>query len=240
MARLGVNIDHIATLRQARGTRYPDPVAAALLVEKAGADQITIHLREDRRHIQDQDLTTLVRVVQTELNLEMALTDEMVKIASTVKPHRVTLVPEKRQELTTEGGLNLFKNQKQLKTGIQTLKGAGMVVSLFIDPDKAQIEEASKLEADAIEIHTGAYAEAGFAGEAGTVLEELRRLEEAVQLGQQKKLQIAAGHGLTLENVSALVRMGGIEEYNIGHSIIARAVFVGIDRAVREMKDLLR
>lgn len=239
MSKLGVNIDHVATLRQARGTRYPDPVAAAAIVEKGGADQITVHLREDRRHIQEVDVRILRRSIQTELNLEMAATDAMIDFAVDLKPDSVTFVPEKRKELTTEGGLDLKKNQKKLAKTVPLLQEKGIRVSLFIDPDEGQIEIAHLLKADAIEIHTGLYCEAK---EKDETRRELERLKRSVVLGRSAGLWIAAGHGLNYQNIVPVVQMSQaspetrIEEYNIGHSIIARAVFVGLEQAVREMK----
>jgi len=239
MSKLGVNIDHIATLRQARGTRYPDPIAAAAIVENAGADQITVHLREDRRHIQDADVRILRRSIQTELNLEMAATDEMIDLAIDLKPDSVTFVPEKRKELTTEGGLNLKKYRKKLAKKIPLLIEKGVRVSLFIDPVEEQVQLALELKADAIEIHTGLYCEAKDETE---VKKELERIARAARIGREAGLWIAAGHGLNYQNISAVVEIGRadpasrIEEYNIGHSIIARAVFVGLEQAVKEMK----
>ena len=235
--RLGVNIDHVATLRQARGTVYPDPIAMALLVEQAGADQITVHLREDRRHIQDRDAALLRKVVTTELNLEMAATGEMLKIAIQLKPNTATLVPEKRRELTTEGGLNLKKGGKKLKKLIRSLQEASIRVSLFIDPDLAHIKMARDLEVDAIELHTGQYAALPDGIEQK---KEFVRLAKAAQLGHELGLAVAAGHGLHYKNTQPLLTIREIEEFNIGHSIVARAVFVGIEKAVREMKEILK
>ncbi len=236
MAKLGVNIDHVATLRQARGTRYPDPLTAAILAEQGGALQITVHLREDRRHIQDADVRLLRRSVQTELNLEMAATDEMVSFAEDLKPNSVTFVPEKRKELTTEGGLDLSKNTKKLKTYTDRLIQKGTRVSFFIDPEESQVQLARELRADAIEIHTGAYAEARMVDE---VESQLRRITKAATLGKKAGLWVAAGHGLHYTNVQAVAKIPEIVECNIGHSIIARALFVGIEVAVREMVKLL-
>lgn len=236
MAKLGVNIDHVATLRQARGTRYPDPVSAAALAEAAGADQITVHLREDRRHIQDADVRLLRRTVQTELNLEMAATDEMAGFAIEAKPNLVTLVPEKRQELTTEGGLDVKKNQKKIADIIPKLQKAGIRVSLFINPDPEDVALSAELRSDAIEIHTGLYAEARTESAVGG---ELLRIAAAARLGKEKGLWIAAGHGLHYQNTAALARIPEIAEFNIGHSLIARALFVGLEAAVREMKKLV-
>ncbi|MBI2082977.1 MAG: pyridoxine 5'-phosphate synthase [Deltaproteobacteria bacterium] len=236
MVKLGVNIDHVATLRQARGTRYPDPVAAAALAEQGGADQITVHLREDRRHIQEVDVRLLRRSVQTELNLEMALTSEMIDLARSIQPNSVTLVPEKRAELTTEGGLDLGKVKKKLGQAIPLFKQSGIRVSLFINSEEKVVRLASELAADAIELHTGSYADAKDHGEQKAELEKLRVM---AKLGRSLNLSVAAGHGLHYENVSAVVEIPEIEELNIGHSIVARAVFVGMEKAVREMKVLL-
>ncbi|MDO8461861.1 MAG: pyridoxine 5'-phosphate synthase [Deltaproteobacteria bacterium] len=234
MARLGVNIDHVATLRQARGTKYPDPAAAAVAAEKGGADQITVHLREDRRHIQDHDVRTLRHTVQTELNLEMAVTDEMIKIALDVRPNTVTFVPEKRKELTTEGGLDVRAVRKKLKKQIEELKKGGIRVSLFIDPDLSQVEESRELGADAIEIHTGQYADA----KNGSL--ELERIRTAALKGKEIGLYVAAGHGLHYQNTKSVAAIREIEEFNIGHAIVARAIFVGFEQAVREMRELVR
>ncbi|GFE58779.1 pyridoxine 5'-phosphate synthase [Geobacter sp. AOG1] len=237
MAKLGVNIDHVATIRQARGGMEPDPVAAAAIAELAGADGITIHLREDRRHIQDRDLKILRQTVRTRLNLEMAATAEMVAIACTQKPEMCTLVPEKRQELTTEGGLDVRIHQESLADVVEKLQEGGMFVSLFIDPDPDQVKTASKIGADYIEIHTGAFAEArGFRNQEA----ELRKIENAVKLAAKLGLGVNAGHGLNYNNIKMVAALGGIEEFNIGHSIISRAVLVGLDRAVREMVDLVK
>ena len=235
MAKLGVNIDHVATIRQARGGTEPDPVAAAAVVELAGADGITVHLREDRRHIQDRDVMILRSTVQTHLNLEMAATDEMVAIAMKVVPDYVTLVPEKRQELTTEGGLDVVKYSQSLTRQIESLHQAGIMVSLFIDPDLEQLKASARVKSDYIEIHTGSYCEAK--GEAKAA--ELAKIEEAIKAGKKLGLRVNAGHGLNYRNIRPLLALGGVEEYNIGHSIISRAVLVGLDRAVREMADLV-
>ncbi len=237
MARLGVNIDHVATVRQARGGTEPDPVAAAAIAELAGADGITIHLREDRRHIQDRDLKLLRQTVKTRLNLEMAATHEMVGVAITVKPEMCTLVPEKRQELTTEGGLDVRYNLDQIKASVESLQNGGIVVSLFVDPDPDQIKAATKAGADYIEIHTGAFAEAK---EWKAVDQELIKIENAVKLAQKLGLGVNAGHGLNYTNIKLISAIRGIEEYNIGHSIISRAVLVGLDKAVRDMVELVR
>lgn len=235
MPRLGVNVDHVATIRQARGGVEPDPVTAAAMAELAGAEGITVHLREDRRHIQDRDLMVLKRTVQTRLNLEMAATDEMVGIALKVVPDCVTLVPEKRQELTTEGGLDVIRNRAGLARGIDLIRQAGIKVSLFVDPDLEQIKECARLKADAIEIHTGVYCTARDRAQTN----ELTKIAEAVKAGRKLGLAVHAGHGLNYVNIRPVVALGGIEEFNIGHSIISRAVLVGMDRAVREMVTLV-
>lgn len=237
MAKLGLNVDHIATIRQARGGREPDPVTAAALGELAGAEGITIHLREDRRHIQDRDLEILRKTVQTKLNLEMAATEEMVKIACQVRPDQCTLVPEKRQELTTEGGLDIIVNLQTVTDAVSRLKDAGITVSLFIDPDLQQIEAAKGCGADAIEIHTGCYAEAQVEK---LRHEQLERIVKGVESGNRLGLTVHAGHGLNYVNIIPLTPLTGIEEFNIGHSIIARASLVGLDRAVCEMVRLIR
>lgn len=230
--RLGVNVDHVATLRQARGTSYPDPVFAALLAERIGAHQITIHLREDRRHIQERDLEVLRQVVQTSLNLEMATAEEVVEIACRVKPDRATLVPEKREELTTEGGLDVVRHLARVKGVTARLHGAGIVVSLFIEPDRAQVDAAVAAEADAVEFHTGAYANARNALiQAGL----LAQLEDAARYASRMGLEVAAGHGLDIDNVGAVAAIPEVEELNIGHSIISRAIVHGIEKAVSEM-----
>ena len=237
MARLGVNIDHVATIRQARGGSEPDPVAAAAIAELAGADGITIHLREDRRHIQDRDLKLLRQTVQTRLNLEMASSDEMVNIALSVKPDICTLVPEKRQELTTEGGLDVRLNLEQVTHAVDRLQDGGIAVSLFIDPDSSQVKAAHKSGADYIEIHTGAFAEAkSWKAER----EELDKIESTIKLAAKLGLGVNAGHGLNYTNIKKVASLGGIEEFNIGHSIISRGVLVGLDRAVRDMVELIK
>ncbi len=237
MAKLGVNIDHVATLRQARGGAEPDPTAAAAIAELAGADGITIHLREDRRHIQDRDLKLLRQTVKTRLNLEMAATDEMINIAISVKPDMCTLVPEKRQELTTEGGLDVRLNLESVKDAVQRLQDGGLIVSLFIDPDPDQIKAADRTGADYIEIHTGAFAEAQ---DWKSEQAELLKIENAIKLAGKLGLGVNAGHGLNYANIKKVAALGGIEEFNIGHSIISKAVLVGLDRAVRDMVDLVK
>lgn len=234
--RLGVNIDHVATLRQARGTHYPDPVQAAVEAEKAGADAITLHLREDRRHIQERDVETLRRIVQTRMNLEMAVADEIVAFACRLRPHECCLVPERRQELTTEGGLDVVGAFEKIRQACARLAAAGVRVSLFVDADPGQIEAAARTGAPVIEIHTGHYADAN-PGDA--VRHELVRIEQAVQQGRSLKLQVNAGHGLNYDNVQAIAAIPGISELNIGHAIIARALFTGLAEAVREMKRLM-
>lgn len=234
---LGVNIDHVATLRQARGTHYPDPVSAALIAEHSGADAITVHLREDRRHIQDHDVERLREVLQVRLNLEMATTPEMLRIACSLRPHDCCLVPEKRAELTTEGGLDVISNVSQLREYCHSLTESGIRVSLFIDADPEQLDAAKATGAPVVEIHTGHYADAT-TDEQRKV--ELERIAHAVTYGRELGLQVNAGHGLDYDNVPAIVALDGIRELNIGHSIVARAVFSGIGPAVAEMKQLLR
>ncbi|MBE0598939.1 MAG: pyridoxine 5'-phosphate synthase [Desulfuromonadales bacterium] len=237
MAQLGVNVDHVATVRQARGTSEPDPVTAAALAELGGADSITVHLREDRRHIQDRDVRVLRQTLKTRLNLEMANTREMLEFALQVRPDSVCLVPERRQELTTEGGLDVLHQELELQPTVNRLQAEGIVVSLFVDPDPAQIEAARRTGAAAIEIHTGTYCDAPTALRAQS---ELAKIAAGVQLGRELGLIVNAGHGLNYRNVTPVVALGGIEEFNIGHSIIARALLVGMERAVREMAELVR
>lgn len=235
---LGVNIDHIATLRQARGVAYPDPVAGALICEQAGADGITLHLREDRRHIQDDDVYRLAKVITTRMNLEMAVTDEMVAIACDVKPAWVCFVPEKRQELTTEGGLDVIGNQHKIARAIQQLHQVGTQVSLFIDPELAQIDKSIALGADAIELHTGAYADYCLQHDQVKISQEITRIKTAVTHAHEAKasLLVNAGHGLTRDNVAPIDDIGGIHELNIGHAIIADSVFMGLSEAVGAMR----
>ena len=232
---LGVNIDHIATLRQARGTQYPDPIYAASIAEHAGADGITVHLREDRRHIQDRDILLLAQTLQTRMNFEMAVTDEMVSFAEEIKPAHACLVPEKREELTTEGGLDVVGHEVHIQSACHRLARAGVEVSLFIDPDQAQIDAAKRVGAPVIELHTGAYAEA----EGQEQLDELERLKEAATYAHSIGLVVNAGHGLHYHNVEPIAEIPEFNELNIGHAIIARSLFVGLDQAVREMRDLM-
>ncbi len=233
---LGVNIDHVATLRQARGTRYPDPVQAAIESEQAGADSITLHLREDRRHIQERDVAMLAGILQTRMNLEMAVTDEMLDIASRIRPADCCLVPERREELTTEGGLDVAGQLPRMRDACRRLTEAGIRVSLFIDADARQVEAAREVAAPCIEIHTGHFADAG----SGPGREaELQRIVQAAELGEQIGLQVNAGHGLHYHNVQAIAAIPQVRELNIGHAIIARALFSGLGEAVREMKRLM-
>ncbi|WP_027961004.1 pyridoxine 5'-phosphate synthase [Halomonas halodenitrificans] len=231
---LGVNIDHIATLRQARGTRYPDPVQAALVAEEAGADGITIHLREDRRHIQERDVRLLAEVLTTRMNLEMAVTEEMIALAEEVRPAHVCLVPEKREELTTEGGLDVAGGAEAIRDACRRLAAAGCEVSLFIDPEPTQIAAAGEVGAPVIELHTGGYAEAS----GHEASREHARLSAAAEMALELGLTVNAGHGLHYHNVEAVAAIPGIHELNIGHAIMARALFVGLKEAVAEMKRL--
>jgi pyridoxine 5-phosphate synthase len=235
MIRLGVNVDHVATVRQARRADVPDPVEAALLAEKAGADGITVHLREDRRHIQERDVKLLRERAKTKLNLEMAATPAMVAWAETLRPDNACLVPEKREELTTEGGLDVLANREKVQQAVRRLQDRGIQVSLFIDPVREQIEASKEIGARAVEIHTGTYCNA-----AGSARQrELETIGAAAALARHLGLEVHAGHGLDYHNVLSIARIAEIVELNIGHSIIARAVLVGIEQAVREMKRLL-
>ena len=237
MLKLGINIDHVATLRQARGTKYPSVVEAALRAEQAGADSITLHLREDRRHMQDEDIFAIRPLLQTKMNLELAATDEMITIASRVKPQDVCIVPERREERTTEGGLNVKESYDHLHRATQTLTQQGSRVSLFIAPDLRDIDLAKKMGAPVIEIHTGRYADA----ENEVIKQkELKRVKEAAAHALSLGLIVNAGHGLHYHNVNLIAEIPGIEELNIGHAIVAHALFVGWDNAIREMKLLLR
>lgn len=235
--RLGVNVDHVATLRQARKVRYPDPVTAAALAEMGGADQITIHLREDRRHIQDRDLRILRETCQTLLNLEMAATQEMVKVAYEFKPDMVTLVPERREELTTEGGLDVATTRESVTKLVKNLKDGDLIVSLFVDPDLDQIRASHKCNADRVELHTGRYCEARTSKERA---KELSRVVDAAKAAAKLGMGVAAGHGLNYENVRPIACISEIDELNIGHAIVSRAMLLGFERAVREMLELMR
>jgi pyridoxine 5-phosphate synthase len=236
MIELGVNIDHVATLRQARRTYEPDPVWAAVEAELGGADGITVHLREDRRHISDRDVQVLRQTVQCKLNLEMSLAPEIVEIAARAVPAQATLVPERRQEVTTEGGLDLWLEPDRVTGVVQKLKNVGTVVSAFIDPVERQIEMAAKLGFDAVELHTGEYANAA---DELAVVEQLHRLEQSGQWVRERGMRLHAGHGLNYRNVVPVARISLMAELNIGHAIVSRAVFVGLRQAVREMKDVL-
>lgn len=236
MARLSVNVDHVATVRQARRERDPDPVTAAILIEAAGADGVIVHLREDRRHIQDRDVELLREIVTTKLDLEMAATEEMVKCALSIKPDLVTLVPERRQEITTEGGLDVVSRKEELKTVIKTLQGGRIPVSLFVDPDLGQIRAAHHISADLVEIHTGRYSNATNIKERKKELEGVRT---AARLAKKLGMGVNAGHGLTYRNVREIAEIREIEELCIGHSIISRSIFVGLEQAVREMRSLV-
>jgi pyridoxine 5-phosphate synthase len=233
---LGVNIDHVATLRQARRGRYPDPVHAALAAETAGADSITLHLREDRRHIQEQDVRTLRGLLQTRMNLEMAVTEEMLAFAAEVRPADCCLVPERRRELTTEGGLDVAAQEPRLKEAVTRLAAAGVRVAMFIDPDPRQVEASARTGAPAVELHTGAWAEA----QDGAQPTELTRLTQAARLAASLGLEVHAGHGLNYHNVKPVAAIREIVELNIGHALIAHALFVGLPEAVRQMRALLQ
>ncbi len=233
---LGVNIDHVATLRQARGTRYPDPVQAAIMAEQAGADSVTLHLREDRRHIQERDVDMLRDILQTRMNLEMAVTGEMLTIAERVRPQDCCLVPERREELTTEGGLDVAGQLARIKAACERLGAAGVRVSLFIDADPAQVAAAAEAGAPCIEIHTGHYADAA---DSRSLRAELARIVEAVRAGVDAGLRVHAGHGLHYHNVKAIAALADVRELNIGHAIVARALFTGLGAAVAEMKRLM-
>ncbi|MCE5394089.1 MAG: pyridoxine 5'-phosphate synthase [Acidithiobacillus sp.] len=237
MIKLGVNIDHVATLRQARGTRYPDPLEAAFVAERAGADAITAHLREDRRHMQERDITLLQETLRTRLNLEMAVNEEVLQIAQRLRPSDCCLVPERRAELTTEGGLDVAGQFERIRAASQRLGAVGIRVSLFIDPDPFQIEAAAATGAPVVELHTGAYANASSRQERH---EQLDLLREAAHLASQAGLQVNAGHGLDYVNVQPVAAIAQIEELNIGHAIVAHALFVGLGPAVAQMRELLR
>ncbi len=234
---LGVNIDHVATLRQARGTRYPEPIQVALIAEQAGADGITAHLREDRRHIQDRDIYLLKDMIHSRLNLEMAVTDEMLNIARQIKPFACCLVPEKREELTTEGGLDVAADPERMLQACGELADAEIEVSLFIDPEERQIDAAVEAGAPVVELHTGCYADAI---DVGQQEQELERISQAAKYANSAGLQVNAGHGLHFHNVEAICKIPEIVELNIGHSIIAQALFSGLDRTVRDLKQIMR
>jgi pyridoxine 5-phosphate synthase len=236
MPLLGVNIDHVATVRQARRTIEPDPVHAAVLAEMGGADQITVHLREDRRHIQDRDVRLLKETCRVPLNLEMAVSDEITRFALNLLPAQATLVPEKREEVTTEGGLDVRTHFQKIQQCVDQLQGAGILVSLFIDPDVAQVEKAKELGVEAVELHTGTYAEATTAAQ---VDEEYDRIREAALFAATQGLRLNLGHGLTYRNVRRVAEIQSVYELNIGHSIVSHALMVGFERAVREMKQLV-
>ena len=237
MIRLGVNVDHVATVREARRTYEPDPVFAAYLAELAGADQITIHLREDRRHIKERDLQILRRTVTTRLNLEMAVNEEIIQIALSVKPDQVTLVPERRQEITTEGGLDVAGQAGRVAETVNRFHKASIMVALFVDPDERQIRASAEAGADAVELHTGEYANAKTDSERE---QQLTRLKEAAELAHKLGPKVAAGHGLTYTNIHPVKALPHLEEVNIGHTIVSRAIYVGFYEAVRQMKELLR
>lgn len=236
MAQLAVNVDHVATLRQARGANYPEPVAAAIAAETAGADGIVVHLREDRRHINDRDVRLIKNIVKSKLILEMAATNEMLGIALEIKPDTVTLVPEKREELTTEGGLDLITHQHHIQETVTTLKNAGIAVCIFIDPDLDQIKLAHRIDADMIEIHTGAFCDATTKTQKD---KEFARIVDAAKIGTKLKLEVNAGHGICYNSIKAFKGLSEITEFSIGHSIVSRAVLTGMERAVRDMKQLI-
>jgi pyridoxine 5-phosphate synthase len=235
--RLGVNVDHVATLRQLRGTVYPDPAAAAALAELAGAEQITVHLREDRRHVQERDLRVLRQTLQTQLNLEMAATQEMVQLCYEVKPDMATLVPERREELTTEGGLDVVSQRENVKKIVKTLRDGEIVASLFIDPDVDQVKAAHRVDAQRVELHTGRYCDARSSSDR---TKEFTRIIDSAKAAAKLGLGVAAGHGLSFTNVSPIAAILEIDELNIGHALIARAVLVGLETAVRDMLALMR
>ncbi|MCH8055405.1 MAG: pyridoxine 5'-phosphate synthase [Deltaproteobacteria bacterium] len=235
MIRLGVNVDHVATVRQARGIDIPDPVEVALLAERGGADGVTVHLREDRRHIQERDVELLRQKVKTKLNLEMAVTPEMARLAERFRPDDACFVPERREELTTEGGLDVLAHRAKVQEAVRRLQGQGIRVSLFVDPQEAQIEVSREVGAHGVEIHTGRYCNAS-----GDRTSELEEVAAAASLARRLGLEVHGGHGLNYENVLPITHILEIVELNIGHSIVARAIMVGIEQAVREMKDLLK
>ncbi|MBC2704885.1 pyridoxine 5'-phosphate synthase [Desulfobacula sp.] len=236
MAKLAVNVDHVATLREARGINYPEPVAAAVAAETAGADGIVVHLREDRRHINERDVRLLKKIVQSKLILEMAATSEMLGIALDIKPECVTLVPETKKELTTEGGLDLITHENHIREAVTTLKNGGIAVCIFIDPDLDQIKVAHKIDADMIEIHTGAFCDAPTAAQKQR---EFFRIVDAAKIGTKLKLEVNAGHGICYNTIKAFKGLAEISEFSIGHSIVARAILTGMEQAVRDMKQLI-
>lgn len=236
MAQLAVNVDHVATLRQARGINYPEPVAAAVAAETAGADGIVVHLREDRRHINERDVRLLRKIVLSKLILEMGATNEMIGIALDIKPECVTLVPEKREELTTEGGLDLITHENHIREAVSTLKNAGIAVCIFIDPDLDQIKMAHRIDADMIEIHTGAFCDATTATQKQN---EFNRIINSAKMGSKLKLEVNAGHGICYNSIKAFAGLHEINEFSIGHSIISRAILTGMEQAVRDMKELI-
>lgn len=237
---LGVNIDHVATLRQARRAAEPSPLQAAAAAERGGADGITVHLRSDRRHIQDTDVEALIGTVSTHLNVEMAATEEMLRIAMQLRPHAVSLVPERPEELTTEGGLDVAADPRRLRDHVGSLQQAGISVAVFIDPDRAQVDACAGLGVQQIEINTAAYADSSEAGDTAAASRHLRQVRTVAEAAAAAGLRVAAGHGLTYRNVGGVVAIAPVVELNIGHNIVARAVMVGMETAVREMKDLLR
>ncbi|MBI9090478.1 MAG: pyridoxine 5'-phosphate synthase [Desulfobacterium sp.] len=237
MAQLAVNVDHVATLREARGAAYPEPVAAAIAAETGGADGIVVHLREDRRHIQERDVRVIKEVIKTKLIFEMAATSEMLGIALSVKPHTVTLVPEKREEITTEGGLDLITHHAAIKDTVQALQNAGIKVSIFIDPDLDQIKVAHRIDADMIEIHTGAFCDATTEYDQD---KEFIRIVDAAKIAHKLNLGVNAGHGICYNTIKAFQGLAEIDEFSIGHSIVSRAVLTGMDQAVRDMQALIK
>jgi len=242
MIKLGINIDHVATLRQARKEEFPSIVRAAASCEKAGADSITVHLREDRRHIQDKDVRDLRESLRTKLNLEMAASEEMIKIAANIKPDYVCLVPEKREELTTEGGLDAANQKEKLKGVVAKLKQAGIIVSVFIDPEIKQVDACKEIQADCVEIHTGKYAKyfKDFGADSKEVLNEVKKIKSACALAVSKGLILNAGHGLDYKNLERICKIPSMNEFNIGFAIVAESVFTGLEKAVKEMKDLMK
>lgn len=237
MIKLGVNIDHVATLRQARKEDFPNPLTAASICEKAGADSITAHLREDRRHIQDKDVYAIKDQLRTRLNFEMAASEEIIKIALDLKPYSVCIVPEKRQEITTEGGLDVFSQKQKLKTTVKKLKDSGIIVSMFIDPKIEQVEACAEIQADAVELHTGKYAR--IYKSKLNILDEIEIIKEASMSAARNNLIVNAGHGLDYKNVRNICALGGFNEFNIGFAIIAQSIFDGLEKSVRDMKDIL-